>query len=59
MSSQSWEAKDGMEDTIEADDDRTIADLGRRLLIPFALSLSKGNPRIFKGFDRLSPNGFK
>ena len=25
----------------------------------FALSLAKGNPRIFKGFDRLSPNGFE
>mgnify|MGYP007095981364 CR=1 FL=1 len=30
MSSQSWEAEDGMEDTIEADDDRTIADLAQR-----------------------------
>lgn len=30
MSSQSWEAEDGMEDTIEADDDRTIADLAKR-----------------------------
>lgn len=30
MSSQSWEAEEGMEDTIEADDDRTIADLAQR-----------------------------
>lgn len=29
MSSQSWEAEDGMEDTIEADGDRTIADLAQ------------------------------
>ena len=30
MSSKSWEAEEGMEDTIEADDDRTIADLAQR-----------------------------
>ena len=30
MSSQSWEAEEGMEDTIEADDDRTIVDLAQR-----------------------------
>lgn len=30
MSSQSWEAEDGMEGTIEADDDRTITDLAQR-----------------------------
>ena len=30
MSSQSWNAEEGMEDTIEADDDRTIADLAQR-----------------------------
>ena len=30
MSSQSWEAEEGMEDTIEADDDRTIAELAQR-----------------------------
>ena len=30
MSSQSWNAEEGMEDTIEADDDRTIAELAQR-----------------------------
>lgn len=29
LSSQSWQAVEGMEDTIEADDDRTIADLAQ------------------------------
>lgn len=30
MSSKSWETEDGMEDVIEADDDRTVADLAKR-----------------------------
>ncbi len=30
MSSQSWEAEEGMDDTIEAEDNRTIADLAKQ-----------------------------